>query len=113
MLHNDAFLKWKSAREKLTHRAVDARSAPAVGTSAGGYGHSNRESSNSGTGDGGGGKNDRMPKQRTKNESAEWYVARFMDGTVTVANVASLAVCLRTYELSFAFPFYPALSQHY
>lgn len=88
MLHNAAFSKWKTAREKLTHRPVDARSAPAVGTSNSGGG---RDQSRAG---------ERTPnKLRAKNESPEWYIARFMDGTVTAANVASLSVCLRTYEL--------------
>ncbi|KAK4699038.1 V-type H+-transporting ATPase subunit D, partial [Phenoliferia sp. Uapishka_3] len=93
MLHNAAYTKWKAAREKLTHRAVDGRSAPAVGTSAGGavqHHHHHAEKAP-----------ERTPnKSRAKNESPEWYVARFMDGTVTPADVASLSVCLRTYELA-------------
>lgn len=91
MLHNAAFSKWKAAREKLTHRAVEARSAPAVGQSVAERGHHDFSQRAA----------ERTPnKARAKNESPEWYVARFMDGTITAANVASLSVCLRTYELA-------------
>ncbi|KPV74991.1 uncharacterized protein RHOBADRAFT_7544, partial [Rhodotorula graminis WP1] len=62
LIYNDAYLRWKNAREKLTHRPVEARSAPA-------------------------------------NESPEWYIGRFMNGSITQQQVASLGVCLRTYEL--------------
>ncbi|KAL8279166.1 hypothetical protein RQP46_008422 [Phenoliferia psychrophenolica] len=94
MLHNAAFSKWKVAREKLTHRAVEARSAPAVGQSASERGHHDHHHHLTRA-------PERTPNKTTaKNENPEWYIGRFMDGTVTAANVASLSVCLRTYELA-------------
>jgi hypothetical protein len=42
---------------------------------------------------------ERAPKAWGKSERPEWYIGKFMDGTLTQAQVASLSVCLRTYEL--------------
>lgn len=86
MIYNESFLKWKAAREKLTRRPVDARSAPAVGTSIGGGGGEPRERLGA-------------IKARGKNESPEWYVQKFLDGSISQSNIASLSVSLRTYEL--------------
>ncbi|CEQ39622.1 SPOSA6832_01157, partial [Sporobolomyces salmonicolor] len=89
LVYNDAFMKWKSAREKITRRSVDAKSAPAVGTSlatVGEYPTTPRAG-------------ERTPTTRGKNERPEWYIGKFMDGTITQQQVASLSVCLRTYEL--------------
>ena len=97
LIYNDAFMRWKNAREKLTHRPVDAKSAPAVGTTRGGQAEhvsSPRIGTSSAVGD-----RSSMRPSWGKNESPEWYIARFMDGTITQQQVASLSVCLRTYEL--------------
>ena len=86
MIYNESFNRWKAAREKLTHRPVDAGSAPAVGTSMGIGGVEPRERQG-------------LAKARGKNEKPEWYVQKFLDGTISQSNVASLSVSLRTYEL--------------
>lgn len=96
LIYNDAFMRWKNAREKLTHRPVDAKSAPAVGTSRTGPAE-HVSSPRIGTGSAGD-RNSARPSWG-KNESPEWYIGRFMDGTITQQQVASLSVCLRTYEL--------------
>lgn len=93
MVYNDCYVKWKAAREKITHRRVEGRSAPAVGASTG----SGREGRDGGVDLGRTG--ERTPKAWGKNERPEWYIGRFMDGSITQAQVASLSVCLRTYEL--------------
>lgn len=87
MVYNDSYVKWKAAREKITHRRVEGRSAPAVGASTGTQGQDGAKTS------------ERTPKAWGKNERPEWYIGRFMDGSITQAQVASLSVCLRTYEL--------------
>lgn len=105
LIYNDAYLRWKNAREKLTHRPVEARSAPAVGAARGG---SSDYTSSPRIGGGGGGSvasgsvGDRASTAGPswgKNESPEWYIGRFMNGSITQQQVASLGVCLRTYEL--------------
>jgi len=91
MIYNDAFSKWKVAREKITHRPVEARSAPGIGTSTNSiaeYPTTPRAS-------------ERTPVGRGKNERPEWYIGKFMEGTITQQQVASLSVCLRTYELQY------------
>jgi cytokinesis protein len=89
MIYNDAFSKWKVAREKITHRSVDARSAPGIGTTTTPV-IENPKTPRA---------NERTPVGRGKNERPEWYIGKFMDGTITQQQVASLSVCLRTYEL--------------
>lgn len=81
MVYNDALSKWKAARDKITQKYVDSRMPAAASTS------------------GDGGKATVGRKSWGKNESPEWYIGKFMDGSVTPAQVASLSVCLRTYEL--------------
>lgn len=117
LIYNDAFMRWKNAREKLTHRPVEAKSAPAVGARGSEYVMSPRiggGGGGSGRGDGGtsgnglgtpSGAGDRSSAKPSwgKNESPEWYIGKFMDGTVTQQQVASLSVCLRTYELKCAY----------
>jgi cytokinesis protein len=44
--------------------------------------------------------NNKMRLQRGKTESPEWYLTKFMDGTIQPAIVSSLTVGLRTYEIS-------------
>lgn len=98
LIYNDAFMKWKNAREKITHRPVEGRSAPAVGTSRGGVAEYPMSPRMGGAGAAG----DRSSAKPSwgKNESPEWYIGKFMDGTITQQQVASLSVCLRTYELA-------------
>lgn len=44
--------------------------------------------------------NNKMRLQRGKTESPEWYLTKFMDGSIQPAIVSSLTVGLRTYEIS-------------
>lgn len=44
--------------------------------------------------------NHKMRLQRGKTESPEWYLTKFMDGSIQPAIVSSLTVGLRTYEIS-------------
>lgn len=44
--------------------------------------------------------NSKMRLQRGKTESPEWYLTKFMDGSIQPAIVSSLTVGLRTYEIS-------------
>lgn len=89
MVHNEALNKWKVARENLTHRPVEGKSAPAVGAGA---------SSTIVVGGGDSGARERA-KRRGKNERPEWYVEKIVDQSITKENYESLAISLRTYEL--------------
>lgn len=77
LVYNNQHKEWTDARKKL--------GPTATGPMAGGSGHANGiGGAESGTG---------------KNEPPEWYIGRFVDGTITLKNVESLTVTLRTYDI--------------
>lgn len=89
LLYNDEHSKWTAAREQLTGKAVDRRSAMLNTMAPGGSsGDSNRRE---------GGKGMKGVKGMTENP--EWYVGKFMDSSITKEDVTGLSVCLRTYSI--------------
>lgn len=93
LLFNDAFKTWKAAREKLTHRPVDGRSAPAVGSTLASLSEERSERLSTVV------ERPGSMLLKGKDETPQWYISRFMNSTITTANVASLGVSLRTYGI--------------
>ena len=91
LVYQDAYKHWKDAREKIIQRPVDPSSAPAIGASGRGTPQVIRTVEKSGKGWG-------------KSESPQWYIQKFMHDNYNQAHVASLSVCLRTYELASVAP---------
>lgn len=96
LVESAAHEQWKKARQQLARGSGDPRVAGANGGTRGSraeHAASPRAGANAAA--------DRMSVRSNggKNESPEWYIARFMDGTISQQQVASLSVCLRTYEL--------------
>lgn len=105
LIQRNAYQRWKTERQNLTGLEVENWTAPVVGsafpvnaTTGTGLGMRDtaavRASRESG-----------VPREvivrrgKEQSESPEWYIARFMDGSITKKEVASLSVCLRTYHL--------------
>jgi cytokinesis protein len=89
LLYIDEHSKWTAAREQLTGKAVDRRSAMLSNMAVGG---SSGDSSLRGAGKG-------MKGVKGMTENPEWYISKFMDSSITKEEVTGLSVCLRTYSI--------------
>lgn len=95
MVYNDKLQDWKQGRKPAhSERGTpQMQSTPTMGGTA--AVEPNAPLSNSQHDP-----NNKMRLQRGKTESPEWYLTKFMDGSIQPAIVSSLTVGLRTYEIS-------------
>lgn len=101
LVHNDRLLEWQTAR-KATQSAANnthrASLAPSLMSSSGGGDNTSRADQQGAAAlmaaSGG------MRVLRGKTETPEWYLQKILNQTITPADVGSLTVALRTYEMA-------------
>jgi cytokinesis protein len=101
LVHNDRLLEWQTARKATqstsnnTHRASLAPSLMASSSGGDTSSRADQQGAAALMAASGG-----MRVLRGKTETPEWYLQKILNQTITPADVGSLTVALRTYEMA-------------